>query len=923
MKKKTLLSTQRTLSPDEHNQLRSVMTSLDQDEVAREQPPLDETRDMPPLDETLPSPSPAPISRDPSERDDAREESSPRLKVNAQWGDLIGSTLGGCHVKGILGAGAMGVVFVGRHLALDLPVAIKCLPPHNATADARERFALEARAAAKLSHPHVVGVLHAGEERGLSFIVMELVEGESIEAKLQRRGALPIEEALGYCLDICQALDYAERRGIVHRDLKPANILVNRDGVAKVADLGLVKLHQDSGSLHQQLTDKPSSQGAGRGSGSLTQVGVAMGTPHYIAPEQVLDARSVDHRADLYSLGCTLYHMITGETLFKLTGVRALLKAHLSEPRPQADKVMSHLPSGLSALIERLTAINPEDRPTNAKAVEREIYALFDQWSRLPMPLQLSSERRKQRVTLHAQSLDKERQKSRRLTLGMGVMGGMLSIALILLFYLLITNTEDPTSTDGSTRTQGEGLSQRVNTPQGSIKTQGSSEDATLRLAYQTQRELDELNARLLSGDFQLISHPAKAQEHLFNALFHKQKGKVAESVEEFEAAYRGGLHQLDVVEDLKRQLVQIYPESVVRSRLVKLSSDAPSLSLTLTLILDEPQLTTRLQKLRDLVEESPSYLPALLHLIDFIESAEGQSVVPLLRRLEYVIRQMQLLEKQAKLQTRFLYKYYLDPSIQRDFRVHLSELKLRTQKYRSMIEDPLSVSITPTNGTIIQHIYPKALLFTETKSLEVTLITDDHLNHLANSTQEEMRPHLESLKFEPYQLNGMIDNHQLAYINHSPDFSGAVIIRIEDHQGLYSYCIYPINVLNSVLEFIENLQDLSNFKSALIYQLSISATLSPQSQSRLYLFPLFRAQFPKALINEYRVSLIDSRKGLIHDINFVQDVDMANWPIPYINEEELREAGLSLRFQLKLSSGVLIEHTLPLFDTPIQVRAQ
>ena len=198
-------------------------------------------------------------------------------------------------ILGLLGRGGMGVVWKARHKGLDRLVALKVLPASVAAEPGfSERFQREARALARLSHPHVVAVHEYGERDGTYFLVMELVEGVNLRTAL-REGRIGPREALRIVPQICDALQYAHDHGVVHRDIKPENVLVSPDGRGRVADFGLAKI-----------------VGAG-GPPELTLTGQVMGTPVYMAPEQVERPASVDHRADIYSLGVVFYEMLTGE----------------------------------------------------------------------------------------------------------------------------------------------------------------------------------------------------------------------------------------------------------------------------------------------------------------------------------------------------------------------------------------------------------------------------------------------------------------------------------------------------------------------------------------------------------------------------------------------------------------------------------
>ena len=214
-------------------------------------------------------------------------------------------------IERMLGRGGMGAVYMGRQRSLDRPVAIKILSGHLAGKDTSfvERFKNEARAMAKLSHPGIVAVYDFGETAGgLLYIVMEFVEGTDVGAMIARQGRLHSEHAMAITAHVCDALAYAHERGIIHRDIKPANIMLRNDGVVKVADFGLAKVSTSSGETL-----------------GLTQSGMAMGTPHFVAPEALTLGLTIDHRADIYAVGVMLYQMLTGKLpqgLFELPSLQ-------------------------------------------------------------------------------------------------------------------------------------------------------------------------------------------------------------------------------------------------------------------------------------------------------------------------------------------------------------------------------------------------------------------------------------------------------------------------------------------------------------------------------------------------------------------------------------------------------------------------
>ncbi len=218
----------------------------------------------------------------------AGEETHDLEAVRAQFPEL--------DVEEVLGRGGMGVVFRARQRRLDRVVALKLLAPELARDPSfAERFVREARALARLNHPNIVGVYDFGERDGLFYLLLEFVDGVGLRDVL-RAGSLGAREALALVPEICSGLQYAHERGVVHRDVKPENLLLDRDGHVKIADFGLAKI-----------------VAPGEQAGALTRTSQVMGTPHYIAPEQIRTPLAVDHRADIYSLGVVLYEMLTGD----------------------------------------------------------------------------------------------------------------------------------------------------------------------------------------------------------------------------------------------------------------------------------------------------------------------------------------------------------------------------------------------------------------------------------------------------------------------------------------------------------------------------------------------------------------------------------------------------------------------------------
>ncbi len=248
-----------------------------------------------------------------------------------------------------IGEGGMGAVFKARHRILKAVRAIKVIRPDRLSGSkAVERFYREAEVVAKLHHPNIILAHDAGQYGKVHCFVMEFAHGVDLGQLLLRCGPLPVADACEYIRQAAVGLEHAHERGLIHRDIKPSNLLVTTEGRLKILDLGLARLR-----LGEEETSS---------AGSLTQDGAVMGTPDYMAPEQAEDSRRVDIRADVYSLGCTLYHVLTGRPPYPGGSVmEKLVKHRLEEPRP-VEALRADVPQGLAAIIRKMTAKDPAAR---------------------------------------------------------------------------------------------------------------------------------------------------------------------------------------------------------------------------------------------------------------------------------------------------------------------------------------------------------------------------------------------------------------------------------------------------------------------------------------------------------------------------------------------------------------------------------
>jgi hypothetical protein len=284
-------------------------------------------------------------------------------------GQLSGK-LGGYELMKQLGRGGMGAVYLARQMSLDRNVAVKVMRSDWARDPVFvARFTREAFAAAQLVHHHVVQIYDIGVEKQNNYFSMELVDGKSLADVVEQQGKLDPQVAVGYILQAARGLAFAHQQGMVHRDIKPDNLLINSHGIVKVADLGIVKVPGASGDGAKPANEGVKGSLSASASSAVTMAGVAMGTPHYMAPEQARDSASVDARADIYSLGCTLYMLLTGQPPFQGKTAIEVITKHASEPVVPPDVVVKRVPKNLSEIILKMVAKQPADRYANMAEV--------------------------------------------------------------------------------------------------------------------------------------------------------------------------------------------------------------------------------------------------------------------------------------------------------------------------------------------------------------------------------------------------------------------------------------------------------------------------------------------------------------------------------------------------------------------------
>ena len=266
---------------------------------------------------------------------------------------LVGMQLNGRYrLDAQIGSGGMSTVYRAFDSVLERRVAVKLMHREIAAdTDQLERFRREARSVAQLSHPHIVGVIDAGEEDGRPYIVFEYVEGETLKDRIRRMGRLPIDEAIAYAIEIARALGAAHARHIVHRDVKPQNVLIDEEGSAKVTDFGIARSLDEEG---------------------LTAEGRVLGTTDYVSPEQAL-GHDVNGQSDIYSLGVVLFEMLTGDVPFHGENQVAVAMKHVREDLPDVQMRRPDVSAGLAAILDRMTDKHLEHRYPDARTLEVDL----------------------------------------------------------------------------------------------------------------------------------------------------------------------------------------------------------------------------------------------------------------------------------------------------------------------------------------------------------------------------------------------------------------------------------------------------------------------------------------------------------------------------------------------------------------------
>ena len=282
-------------------------------------------------------------------------------KIAAAAQVLVGTSLDHYELLELVGGGGMGAVFKARDARLDRIVAVKVIPASEQDAEMTRRFKIEAQSAAKLDHPHIARVYYVGEVEGWSYIVFEFVEGVNLRELVLAKGPLSIDEAVWFSRQVAESLTHASARFVVHRDIKPSNVLVTKSGFVKLVDMGLAR-----------------TTAIERTSNDLTASNITLGTFDYISPEQARDPRAADVRSDLYSLGCTLYFLLSGQPPFPQGTAIQKLMMHGNTAPTDIRQFRSDVPDELATILNRLMAKNPNQRYQQPIDLINDLYLLAE-----------------------------------------------------------------------------------------------------------------------------------------------------------------------------------------------------------------------------------------------------------------------------------------------------------------------------------------------------------------------------------------------------------------------------------------------------------------------------------------------------------------------------------------------------------------
>jgi serine/threonine-protein kinase len=320
----------------------------------------------------------------------------------------------------------MAVVYKARQLSLDRIVAIKVLPRRfSEKPDYIRRFFKEGKIAAKLNHNNIVQAIDVGEADGLYFFVMEYVEGKTLYDDLSKGKVFKESDAIEVVIQIANALAHAHDQGMIHRDVKPKNIMINTEGIVKLADMGLARETSDlKAAKHEE--------------------GKAFGTPYYIAPEQIRGEVSIDGRADIYALGATLFHMVTGRVPFEATTPSEVMRKHLKDSLTPPDHINTLLSAGISEVIEVMMAKKKKERYTNVEELMIDLEAIRDGQSPLRARQKFNIgalEQLEQGLSVDLDNGDENLYNEEVVTryrVGLVIMAALVAVLLLVVFFMAI-----------------------------------------------------------------------------------------------------------------------------------------------------------------------------------------------------------------------------------------------------------------------------------------------------------------------------------------------------------------------------------------------------------------------------------------------------------------------------------------------------
>ncbi|UCD48679.1 MAG: serine/threonine protein kinase [Phycisphaerales bacterium] len=344
-----------------------------------------------------------------------------RLKRSIRDNKAAVHQIPGYKILGKVGAGAMAFVYKAKQLSLNRTVAIKVLPRRfTENPEYVQRFYKEGQAAGKLNHPNIVQAIDVGEAGGYHYFVMEYVEGKTIADDIAE-GAFSEKDAIEIIIQVAHALAHAHSHGLVHRDVKPKNIMVNQQNVVKLADMGLAR----------ETTDIEAAQ---------SEAGKAYGTPYYIAPEQIRGKIDIDGRADIYGLGATFYHMVTGQVPFTGDDSSEIMKKHLREKLIPPDHINTALSAGVSEVIEIMMAKRREDRYNSVEELLVDLEALREGHP----PLQAHKrfdvsvlERLEEGDTVEAEDMAETEERINRYRMAVMILGTVSAVAVLIIVLML------------------------------------------------------------------------------------------------------------------------------------------------------------------------------------------------------------------------------------------------------------------------------------------------------------------------------------------------------------------------------------------------------------------------------------------------------------------------------------------------------